>query len=95
MKHGDIMGQEFMGVVEELGREVTGVRKGDRAIIPFLISCGHCFFCDRQPYAACANTNQDPGSSLNREGLRPPAALYGYTHLHGGVPARQAVTSEG
>jgi threonine dehydrogenase-like Zn-dependent dehydrogenase len=59
-------------------------------IIPFLISCGHCFFCDKQLYSCCENTNPDPGASAMQNDIRPPAALYGYTHLYGGVPGGQA-----
>jgi threonine dehydrogenase-like Zn-dependent dehydrogenase len=90
MKMGDIMGHEFMGIVEEVGPGVTRVKPGDRVIIPFLISCGHCFFCDQQLYSACENTNPDPGASAMHNEIRPPAALYGYTHLYGGNPGGQA-----
>jgi threonine dehydrogenase-like Zn-dependent dehydrogenase len=90
MKPGDIMGHEFMGIIEEVGPGVTNLKPGDRVIIPFQISCGHCFFCDKELYSACENTNPDPGASLMQNDIRPPAALYGYTHLYGGVPGGQA-----
>jgi len=53
LKHGDILGHEFMGVVEDVGSSVTRVRKGNGVIIPFVIACGECFFCQRDLHAAC------------------------------------------
>lgn len=90
-KAGDIFGHEFMGVVEDTGRGVTNVRKGDRVVIPFVIACGQCFFCEHEQFAACETTNPDEGSSLRkRSQMTPPAALFGYSHLYGGVPGGQA-----
>jgi len=79
---GDILGHEAMGVVEEVGPEVTHVRPGDRVVIPFNISCGHCWMCRRGFMAQCETTqvrSQDKG-----------AALFGYTELYGSVPGGQA-----
>ena len=90
MEDGDILGHEFMGVVEETGPTVTKIKKGDRVIIPFVIACGQCFFCARSQYAACENTNPDRGASLNKKSAKPPAALFGYSHVYGGVPGGQA-----
>lgn len=90
MRDGDIMGHEFMGVVVEAGPAVAGLRKGDRVVVPFTISCGSCFFCDRQLYAACETTNPDRGTVLNKKNLRPGAALFGFSHFYGGVPGGQA-----
>ncbi|QDE39887.1 glutathione-dependent formaldehyde dehydrogenase [Luteibacter pinisoli] len=90
-KHGDIFGHEFMGVVEDAGRGVTNVKKGDRVVIPFVIACGKCFFCEHEQFAACETTNPDEGASLRkRPNMTPPAALFGYSHLYGGVPGGQA-----
>ena len=90
-KHGDIFGHEFMGVVEEAGAEVTNVAVGDRVVIPFVIACGKCFFCENEQFAACETTNPDEGASLRkRPKMTPPAALFGYSHLYGGVPGGQA-----
>lgn len=89
-QEGDIFGHEFMGVVEEIGPEVTQVQKGDRVIIPFVIACGQCFFCEHDLTAACENTNPDRGAILNKKQIPPGAALFGYTHLYGGVPGGQA-----
>ncbi len=65
-EHGDIFGHEFMGMVEEVGPEVTAVKKGDRVIIPFVIACGHCFFCEHELTASCENTNTGRGAILNK-----------------------------
>jgi len=90
-KHGDIFGHEFMGIVEDAGRGVTNVKKGDRVVIPFVIACGKCFFCEHEQFAACETTNPDEGASLRkRPKMTPPAALFGYSHLYGGVPGGQA-----
>src|SRR3954467_10994100 len=64
---GDILGHEPMGVVEEVGPQVTHIRPGDRVVIPFNISCGHCFMCDQKLYAQCETTqvrDQGMGASL-------------------------------
>ena len=90
-KHGDIFGHEFMGIVEEAGPEVTNVAVGDRVVIPFVIACGKCFFCENDLFAACETTNPDQGASLRKRAkMTPPAALFGYSHLYGGVPGGQA-----
>ena len=87
---GDILGHEFMGVVEEIGPEVTNVRVGDRVVIPFVIACGDCFHCQLSEFSACETTNTGQGASLNRKGMRTPAALFGYSHLYGGIAGGQA-----
>ncbi len=90
-KHGDIFGHEFMGIVEDAGSGVSAVKKGDRVVIPFVIACGKCFFCENDLFAACETTNPDEGASLRkRSKMTPPAALFGYSHLYGGVPGGQA-----
>ncbi|REF01083.1 zinc-dependent alcohol dehydrogenase [Thermomonospora umbrina] len=79
---GDILGHEPMGVVEEVGSEVTRIKPGDRVVIPFTISCGHCHTCDQRLYAQCETTQvRDQGMG---------AALFGYTRLYGEVPGAQA-----
>ncbi|CAG8863475.1 putative zinc-binding alcohol dehydrogenase [Pseudomonas fluorescens] len=90
VKSGDILGHEFMGIVEEVGPQVTAVKKGDRVVIPFVIACGSCFFCEHDLFAACETTNTGPGASLNKKIIPPPAALFGYSHLYGGIPGGQA-----
>lgn len=90
MKSGDILGHEFMGIVEETGPEVTAVSKGDRVVVPFVIACGECFFCAMELHACCENTNTGRGAILNKKQIPPGAALFGYSHLYGGVPGGQA-----
>src|ERR1700744_2231147 len=90
LKSGDILGHEFMGVVEDVGSGVTKLEKGDRVVVPFVIACGDCFFCHRQVYSQCESTNPGSGGTLDAKGLRPSAALFGYTHLYGGIPGGQA-----
>ncbi len=87
---GDILGHEFVGVVEEVGPDVRKIRRGDRVVVPFLIACGQCFFCQRNLWAACETTNTGAGYLALRAGQRPPAAVYGYGSLYGGVPGSQA-----
>lgn len=89
-EEGDIFGHEFMGVVEEVGSEVTAVKKGDRVVIPFVIACGNCFFCQHDLMSACETTNTGPGAALNKKIIPPPAALFGFSHLYGGIPGGQA-----
>lgn len=82
LKPGDIIGHEPMGIVEEVGSEVTHISPGDRVVIPFNISCGHCWMCTRGYFAQCETTQvTDQGKG---------AALFGYTKLYGSVPGGQA-----
>jgi threonine dehydrogenase-like Zn-dependent dehydrogenase len=90
MQTGDILGHEFMGIVEDIGPAVTRVARGDRVVVPFTISCGECFFCEKSLYAACETTNPGRGAILNKKNARPGAGLFGYTHLYGGYPGGQA-----
>lgn len=83
-------GHEFMGEVVETGHDVKNIRKGERVVIPFVIACGDCFFCRLQQYSACENTNDGHGAAMNKKQIPPPAALFGYSHLYGGVPGGQA-----
>jgi len=90
MKSGDILGHEFMGEVIETGPDVKELVKGDRVVVPFVIACGSCFFCDMQAFSACETTNPDRGSIMNKKSLRSGAALFGFSHLYGGIPGGQA-----
>lgn len=90
MRNGDILGHEFMGIVEDTGRAVTRVKKGDRVVVPFTIACGDCFFCGKSLFAACETTNPGRGAILNKKNIRPGAGLFGYSHLYGGYAGGQA-----
>jgi threonine dehydrogenase-like Zn-dependent dehydrogenase len=90
MKGGDVLGHEFMGIVQEVGRGVSRVKPGDRVVVPFTISCGDCFFCNRSLFAACETTNPGRGAILNKKSTRPGAGLFGYSHLYGGYAGGQA-----
>jgi threonine dehydrogenase-like Zn-dependent dehydrogenase len=82
MGEGDVLGHEPMGIVEEVGSEVTHIAKGDRVVIPFNISCGSCFMCDHGLQSQCETTQ------VTDQGMG--AALFGYTKLYGQVPGGQA-----
>ncbi|MEG3860819.1 zinc-dependent alcohol dehydrogenase [Microcoleus sp. herbarium12] len=89
MQSGDIMGHEFMGEVVELGSQVKNLKKGDRVVIPFTISCGSCFFCNRDLWSLCDNSNPNAGLAQKMFG-HSPAGLFGYSHLTGGYAGGQA-----
>ena len=82
LKPGDVLGHEAMGIVREVGAEVSNLRVGDRVVVPFNISCGHCWMCSRGLFAQCETTQ------VKAEGKG--AALFGYTSLYGSVPGGQA-----
>ncbi|WP_296254208.1 MULTISPECIES: zinc-dependent alcohol dehydrogenase [unclassified Pseudomonas] len=90
VEHGDIFGHEFMGIVQEVGNAVEKVKVGDRVVIPFVIACGGCFFCQMHLYAACETTNTGRGAIINKKAIPPGAALFGFSHLYGGIPGGQA-----
>jgi threonine dehydrogenase-like Zn-dependent dehydrogenase len=82
MREGDILGHEAVGIVEETGSDVADISPGDRVVVPFNISCGHCFMCDAGLQSQCETTQ-------NRA-FDKGASLLGYTHVYGGVPGGQA-----
>jgi len=89
MKDGDIMGHEFMGEVVEVGKEAGSLQIGDRVVAPFPISCGECFFCQRQLFSLCERSN--PNSKIAEEMWgHSPAGIYGYSHMLGGYAGGQA-----
>lgn len=84
-----ILGHEFMGIVEEVGQDITNLKKGDRVVVPFPIACGHCYFCNHALMTHCENSNDNygpEGGVLKQKG----AGLFGYTDLYGGYEGGQA-----
>src|SRR4051794_23672935 len=82
LKPGDVLGHEAMGIVEEVGSDITNLQPGDRVVVPFNISCGFCWMCSRELYSQCETTQ------VRSQGKG--AALFGYTSLYGSVPGGQA-----
>lgn len=89
MQPGDILGHEFMGEVVELGSAVKNVKIGDRVVVPFTISCGSCFFCNRDLWSLCDNSNPNAWMAEKLMG-HSPSGLFGYSHLTGGYAGGQA-----
>jgi S-(hydroxymethyl)glutathione dehydrogenase/alcohol dehydrogenase len=85
-----VLGHEFMGVVEDVGRDVTKISRGDRVVVPFPVACGACFFCQRDLPGHCQNSNPKhygpEGALLSEKG----GGLFGYTDLYGGYSGGQA-----
>ncbi|HEX7149308.1 MAG TPA: alcohol dehydrogenase catalytic domain-containing protein, partial [Actinomycetota bacterium] len=79
---GDVLGHEPMGIVEEVGAEVSQIAPGDRVVMPFTIACGHCWMCGQGLQSQCETTQ------VHDQGMG--AALFGYTRLYGQVPGGQA-----
>ena len=80
LEKGTVLGHETMGIIEEVGSEVVNLKKGDRVIIPFPVSCGHCWFCEHDLYSQCDNSN----------GHGNPGGLFGYSDTFGGYDGGQA-----
>jgi threonine dehydrogenase-like Zn-dependent dehydrogenase len=89
MESGDILGHEFMGEVVEVGRGVNNLQIGDRVVVPFTISCGSCFFCNRTLWSLCDNSNPNAWMAEKLYG-HSPSGLFGYSHLMGGYAGGQA-----
>ncbi len=89
MEAGDVLGHEFMGIVEEVGKDVTKIKRGDRVVIPFTIACGNCLFCKKKIWAACDNSN--PNAQLMEKAYGySGSGLFGYSHMMGGYAGGQA-----
>lgn len=91
MEQGDIMGHEFMGEVVEVGPGIdrNKLKVGDRVVVPFTIACGNCFFCKRQLWSCCDNSNPNYWVAEEMMGYSP-SGLFGYTHMLGGYAGGQA-----
>lgn len=89
MESGDVLGHEFMGIVEEVGSEVKKLKVGDRVVVPFTISCGSCFFCKEKLWSLCDNTNPNAHIAEAMYGYSG-SALFGYSHIYGGFAGGQA-----
>ena len=89
MESGDILGHEFMGEVVETGKEVKNLKKGDRVVVPFTIACGGCFFCNKDLWSLCDNSNPNTWMAEKFYG-HSPSGIYGYSHLLGGYAGGQA-----
>lgn len=89
MEKGDILGHEFMGEVVEVGTAVKNLKVGDRVVVPFTISCGNCFFCRKELWSLCDNSNPNVRMTEKLYGYSP-AALFGFSHMMGGYAGGQA-----
>ncbi len=89
MQSGDILGHEFMGEVVEIGSEVKRVKVRQRVVVPFTIACGNCFFCQRDLWSLCDNTNPNAWMVEKMYG-HSPSGLFGYSHMMGGYAGGQA-----
>jgi threonine dehydrogenase-like Zn-dependent dehydrogenase len=89
MEKGDVLGHEPMGEVVARGKEVTNLNIGDRVVVPFTISCGSCFFCQKGLFSLCDTSN--PNAEIARKAMgQSPAGLFGYSHMLGGFAGGQA-----
>jgi threonine dehydrogenase-like Zn-dependent dehydrogenase len=89
MKRGDVLGHEFMGEVVEVGSGVSNLAVGDRIVVPFTISCGHCAQCERGMYSLCENSNPNAWMAAKMWGYSP-CGIFGYSHMLGGYAGGQA-----
>ncbi|PLK42485.1 zinc-dependent alcohol dehydrogenase [Emticicia sp. TH156] len=85
-----VLGHEFMGIVEETGKGVTKLKRGDRVVVPFPIACGHCFFCEHHLPVHCENSNPENYGPEGGLATEKGGALFGYTDLYGGYDGGQA-----
>jgi threonine dehydrogenase-like Zn-dependent dehydrogenase len=89
MQAGDVLGHEPMGIVVDVGKGVTKLKRGDRIVVPFTISCGQCWFCRQEMFSLCDTSN--PNAEIARKAMgHSPAALLGYSHMLGGFAGGQA-----
>lgn len=89
MESGDVRCHEPMDEVVEVGKGVTRLKKGDRVVVPFTISCGECYFCQKGLFSLCDRSNPNREMAAKVMG-QSPAGLFGYSHMLGGYPGGQA-----
>lgn len=91
LRPGDVLGHEFMGEVVEVGKGNTKLTKGQRVVVPFVIACGKCFYCQKQQFSACDNSNPVDKADMSETlyGYQM-SGLFGYSHLTGGYAGGQA-----
>ena len=89
MEEGDILGHEPMGIVREVGSAVRKFQPGDRVVVPFVIACGHCYFCEHSMFSLCDTSNPNAEVAAKVMG-HSPAGLFGYSHMLGGYAGGQA-----
>ena len=89
MKRGDILGHEFMGEVVDVGKDNKNLKVGDRVVVPFTIACGRCYFCERELWSACDNSNPNAWMLEELYGFSG-SGLFGYSHMMGGYAGGQA-----
>lgn len=89
MQSGDVLGHEPMGEVVEVGSAITHLKIGDRVVVPFTISCGNCFFCQKKLYSCCDTSNPNAAIAAKQLGYSP-AGIFGYSHMLGGFAGGQA-----
>lgn len=89
MEAGDVLGHENMGEVVEVGSGIANLKVGDKVVVPFVIACGQCFFCQKEMYSLCDTSN--PNAAMAREAMgQSPAGLFGFSHMLGGFAGGQA-----
>jgi threonine dehydrogenase-like Zn-dependent dehydrogenase len=89
MEKGDVLGHEPMGIVVEVGKQVRNLKPGDRVVVPFTISCGQCFFCEKSLFSLCDVSNPQQ-EKAKKAMTQSPAGLFGYSHMLGGFSGGQA-----
>ena len=89
MESGDILGHEFMGDVVAVGSGVPNLKKGDRVVVPFTLSCGGCWFCKASLFSCCDNSNPNAAMAEKMYGSSP-SGLFGFSHMFGGYAGGQA-----
>lgn len=89
MQSGDVLGHEFMGEVMEVGPGNKKLKTGDRVVVPFTMACGDCFFCKKELFSLCDNSN--PNAEIARKAMgHSPSGMFGYSHMLGGFAGGQA-----